>query len=120
MRLVVEAPAPTDLRIGIRRGTPVQWGAVTLPDGWEQDPQDPGNAGRWHWDPWEIANIDTFWSYIRDDLMHEFKPASEITPAVRSNVDLYQGAEGHVQLEERQLTLWAERPKKRMAMLLWG
>jgi len=117
MRLIVEAPAPTDLDGGKRKGTSVQWGSLQVPDGWKQDPE---NAGNWHWQPFlEIQDVDTFWGYIRDDLERERNPKGTVIDAY-SGVWPYQGAEGHVQLEELQLILWAERPKTRMAMLLWG
>jgi hypothetical protein len=117
MRVVVEAPAPTDLISGHRKGTYLKWGWLEIPS--VRAVHDPGDAGRWYWRPFaEIRDVDTFWGYIRDDLEREYKPVE--ARHSRFGLDDYQGAEGSVQLDGGQLVLWGERPKKRMAMFLWG
>src|SRR5262249_22275396 len=103
-------------------GTYLKWGSLEIPS--VRAAHDPGDAGRWYWTPFaEIRDVDTFWGYIRDDLKREWKPI-EARPVLERPRALYlndyQGAEGSVQLDGGQLVLWGERPKKRMAMFLWG
>src|SRR5437868_7696997 len=114
MKMEVIAVAPTDLLTGAKKGTFVSWGLLTIHSYSYavQRPQDIG--GLWGWQPlFELADVDTFWGYIRDDLHARLKPANKR----RSAMDIYEGAEGLLQLQERQLLLWSVKPKRRAAML---
>jgi hypothetical protein len=117
MKIKIVAPAPDDLTTGQKKGAFISWGLLRI-HSYSYDTRDPGNvSGLWSWQPFpEIANIDTFWGYIRDDFLVDVKTVARgWTP-----YDSLERAEGSLQIQPSQLILSADRPKKRTAMLLWG
>src|SRR5262249_19105041 len=108
MYVKVEAAQPADdVSTNVNKGTYVYWGSLGFSQG----------MYHWHWAPGSIRDVDTFWGFIRDDLSRELQTEEDRR---RGGDRFWRSAEGRAQLLGADLHLWADRPKSRFAMVLFG